>query len=104
MQVHASGFIHVRYFFKRAEYLIGVTSDMSFATYNLAHDIASLWASGEPGFRARKRTLNTLADYFASEYDRRVRRHAFYADLGYGGRGVVAATRSVADQFGKPPS
>ena len=67
-----------------------MTSDMSFATYNLAHDIASLWASGEPGFRARKRTLNTLADYFASEYDRRVRRHAFYADLGYGGRGVVA--------------
>jgi GTPase SAR1 family protein len=106
VQVHASGFIHMRYFLKRPEYLYGVTADMSFATYGLAEEAANVWGSagqGEPGFRARQRILNNLADYFKAEYDRRIRRHAFYGDLGYGGKNVMHASRLIADQIGKPP-
>ena len=107
VQVHASGFIHMRYFLKRPEYLYGVTSDMSFATYALATEAAKMWSNAgqsEPGFRARQRILNSLADYFMAEYDRRVRRHAFYEDLGYGGKGIIGASRQVAEQIGKPPA
>ena len=38
---------------------------------------------------ARQRMLNRLADYLKAEYDRRIRRHAFYEDLGYGGKSVA---------------
>ncbi|MGA7453679.1 MAG: hypothetical protein WBW73_21200, partial [Rhodoplanes sp.] len=105
LQVHASGFIHMRYFLKRAEYLFGVSADLSCASFELARDMAGVWTNlpAEPGFRARQRMLNRLADYFEAEYDRRIRRHAFYADLGYGGKMVVEASRLVADQIGKPP-
>jgi hypothetical protein len=105
LQVHASGFIHMRYFLKRPEYLFGVTADMSFASYEVAQEAASIWGNagqGEPGFRARQRMLNRLADYFYSEYDRRIRRHAFYDDLGYGGKTVMHVSRIVADQIGEP--
>jgi hypothetical protein len=106
IQVHASGFIHMRYFLKRPEYLFGVSADMSFASYEIAQEAATMWSNSgrsEPGFRARQRMLNRLADYFKAEYDRRVRRHAFYEDLGYGGKSVVNATRLVAEQIGMPP-
>jgi hypothetical protein len=106
VQVHASGFIHTRYFLKRPEYLYGITADLSFATYGLAEEAANMWSNAgrsEPGFRARQRILNSLADYFRAEYDRRTRRHAFYDDLGYGGKGVMYASRLVADQIGKSP-
>jgi hypothetical protein len=107
VQVHASGFIHTRYFLKRPEYLFGVTADIGLATYALAEEAATVWGNaagqGEPGFRARQRILNNLADYFKAEYDRRIRRHAFYEDLGYGGKGVVFASRLVAEQIGRPP-
>jgi hypothetical protein len=108
VQVHASGFIHMRYFLKREEYLFGVTADMSYASFEEAKETAGVWSSasgrGEPGFRAKQRILNRLADYFSAEYDRRVRRHAFYEDLGFGGRAVVYATRAAADRVGKPPA
>jgi GTPase SAR1 family protein len=106
VQVHASGFIHMRYFLRRPEYLFGVTANMSFASFELAKDVATIWSNApnsDPGFRARQRMLNRLADYFKDEYDRRIRRHAFYEDLGLGGKAVVDATRFVADQIGKPP-
>jgi hypothetical protein len=64
------------------------------------------WAravAGEPGFRARQRILNRLAEYFHSEYDSQVRRHAFYEDLNHGGKAVVMATQQVAEEIGKPP-
>jgi hypothetical protein len=103
VQVHASGFIHMRYFLKRPEYLFGVTADMNFSSYEIAEEFATMWSSGiEPGFRARRRGLKRLADYFEAEYQRRVRRHAFYEDLGYGGRNVVLWSRNVADTFGAP--
>jgi hypothetical protein len=106
VQVHASGFIHMRYFLKRPEYLFGVTADMSFASYEIVKEAAAVWsnaAPGEPGFRARQRMLNRIADYFTAEYDRRIRRHAFYDDLGYGGKSIVNAARLVAEQVGTPP-
>ncbi len=98
VQVHASGFIHMRYFLKRTEYLFGVTADMSFASHEMAKDMASSWSNApnsDPGFRARQRILNRLADYFKAEYDRRIRRHAFYEDLGFGGKTIVEASRFV---------
>ena len=104
IQVHASGFIHMRYFLKQPEFLFGATADMSFASYEHAQDCSRVWASSiEPGFRARQRILNKLADYFKAEYERRVRRHAFYEDLGYGGKAMVYASRLVADRIGMPP-
>ena len=75
VQVHASGFIHMRYFLRRTEYLFGVTADLSFASYELAKDMATTWSNAPnsaPGFRARQRILNRLADYFKAEYDRRI--------------------------------
>jgi hypothetical protein len=106
VQVHGSGFIHMRYFLKLPEYLYGVTADMSFATYGLAQEIAKTWSDagrGEPGFRARQRILNSVAEYFEAEYDRRVRRHAFYGDLGFGGKAIMEASRLIASRIGKPP-
>jgi len=106
VQVHGSGFIHMRYFLRRPEYLYGVTADMAFASYELATDVANMWSTAgysEPGFRARQRVLHNLADYFKAEYDRRVRRHAFYEDLGYGGRVIVSGSLMVAEEIGKAP-
>ncbi len=103
LQVHASGFVHMRYFLKREEYLFGITADLSFSSFEEAKAAANVWSIGEPGFRSKQRTLNRLADYFKTEYDRRIRRHAFYEDLGYGGKAVVSASRLVADGIGRPP-
>jgi hypothetical protein len=106
LQVHASGFIHMRYFIKRAEYLFGITADLSFSSFETAKEMAAVWTAGpqEPGFRARQRTLNKLAGYFKAEYDRRIRRHAFYEDLGLGGKIIVSASRFVAEEIGMPPA
>jgi hypothetical protein len=96
----------MRYFLRRPEYLFGVTADLSFASFEIAKDMAATWSNtptGEPGFRARQRMLNRLSEYFKAEYDSRVRRHAFYEDLGHGGKTVVEASRFIAEQIGKPP-
>jgi GTPase SAR1 family protein len=105
VQVHAAGFIHMRYFLKRIEYLFAVSADLNLATYELAEESADVWRRGrqaEPGYRAKQRIINRLADYFKGEYERRCRRHAFYEDLGYGGKLIVQSTRFVADHVGKP--
>jgi hypothetical protein len=105
VQVHASGFIHMRYFLRRPEYLFGCTADMSYSSYEIAKETADEWGRGfgEPGFRAKQRVLNRLADYFRNEYDIHVGRAAFYDDLNHGGRAVVLATQQVAAQIGAPP-
>jgi GTPase SAR1 family protein len=106
VQVHASGFIHMRYFLRRPEYLFGCTSDMSYSSYEFAKEAADEWSrgfAGEPGFRARQRMLNRLAEYFRLEYEHQVRRAAFYDDLNHGGKAIVAATQTVAENIGKPP-
>jgi hypothetical protein len=103
VQMHASGFIHMRYFLKRPEYLFGITADMNFSSHEVAEEFATMWSYGtEPGFRARQRGLKRLADYFTSEYERRARRHAFYEDLGYGGKNVMLISRTIADTLGMP--
>ncbi len=59
VQVHASGWIHMRNLLKRPEYMFGVTADMSFASHEIAAEIANVWTNAgrsEPGFRARQRT------------------------------------------------
>src|SRR5262249_33161399 len=43
VQVHASGFVHMRYFLKRPEYLFGVTADMNFSSYQIAEEFATMW-------------------------------------------------------------
>jgi hypothetical protein len=106
VQVHASGFIHERYLLHRLEYLVGVTADISFASYEVAQEMHVLWSNtsrGEPGYMARKRVVERLSEYFRGEYERRVRRHAFYADLGFGGFEVVNAVQSVVDRLNKRP-
>lgn len=106
VQVHASGFIHMRYFLRRPEYLFGCTSDMSYSSYEFAKETSTEWSRGfaeEPGFRARQRVLNRLAEYFRFEYEHQVRRAAFYDDLNHGGKVIVAATKAVADAIGRPP-
>jgi hypothetical protein len=54
---------------------------------------ASLGRPSEPGFRMRQRMTEHVAEYLKAEYDRRIRRHAFYEDLGYGGKQVVLFSR-----------
>jgi hypothetical protein len=106
VQVHASGFIHMRYFLRRQEYLFGCTADMSYSSYEFAKEAANEWSrgfAGEPGFRARQRMLNRLAEYFRKEYEIHVGRAAFYDDLNYGGKAILAATKTAAEDIGKPP-
>jgi hypothetical protein len=70
VQVHASGFIHMRYFLRRPEYLYGISADLSFSSFEVAKQMGEEWAravAGEPGFRARQRILNRLAEYFRNE-------------------------------------
>jgi len=102
VQVHASGFMHMRYFIKKSEYIFGVSANMSFASYEISDEVAKVWknsGSGEPGFRARQRVISRMAEYFRAEYERRIRRHAFYADLGFGGKNVVEAVEQAAKQI-----
>lgn len=92
VQVHASGFIHSRYLLQKPEYLIGVSADMTFASYEPASTIATVWnqaGSGDPGFNGRRRILEQMHAYVVAEYDRRCKRHAFYDDVGYGGKMIV---------------
>jgi GTPase SAR1 family protein len=96
VQVHASGFIHVRYLMQIPEYIVGTSADMTYSSYETSTTVASIWNSvgrGEPGYRNRRTILEITANYMAGEYDRRRRRHAFYDDLGYGGKIVVQSTQ-----------
>ena len=40
--MHASGFIHMRFFLERTEYLIGVTTNLRFASREAAQDIGPI--------------------------------------------------------------
>jgi hypothetical protein len=101
IQVHASGYIHLRWFLQKPEYVMAVSADMNYSSYEIAQEAARVWGNqAEPGFRARQRMVSRVADYLKSEYERRVRRHAFYGDVGYGGKQVVALTRMAADAIG----
>ena len=95
---NSSGFIHMRWFLRRFEYLSGITADLSFASYELVQEAAQMWsyaAPAEPGFRARQRMLNRLADYFEAEYDRRISPSRVLSRL---------RLRRQSDHAGQPPS
>jgi hypothetical protein len=94
VQVHASGFIHMRYLLMQPEYIVGISTDLSVASNNLSVDLASVWNNPrhpEPDFAGRRRILDLINYYVMSEYERRINRHAFYRELGYGGQIVVEA-------------
>lgn len=98
--VHASGFIHMRFFLERNEYLVGVTPDMNFASREVAEEIGRTWAGQDHlpdlNLASKKRIMTKLKEYLAFEYSRRCRRHAFYEEAGYGGRALVhAAERAI---------
>jgi hypothetical protein len=100
IQVHSSGYIHMRWFLKKPEFIMAISADMNYSSYEIAEDMARIWGnSNEPSFRLRLQTINRIADYLKDEFERRCRRHAFYGDVGYGGKQVVALTRMAADSI-----
>jgi hypothetical protein len=103
VQAHASAYIHVRWFLMQPEYIIAVSADMNYSSYEMAKEAARVWGNQrEPRYRVKQQMIERVANYLRSEYERRVRRHAFYADLGYGGRHVVSMTRVASDLINKP--
>jgi GTPase SAR1 family protein len=45
IRMHASGFSHMRFFLERHEYLVGVTTNLQFASREAAQEIGASWAS-----------------------------------------------------------
>jgi hypothetical protein len=104
VQVHASGYIHMRWFLKKPEYVLATSADMNFSSYEMAQESARVWGNQrEPGYRIKQQMIGRIATYLKEEYDRRIRRHAFYEDLGYGGRQVVSMTRTASELMNRPP-
>jgi GTPase SAR1 family protein len=102
VQVHGSGFMHMRYLLQMPEYVVGTSADMTYSSYETSSTIASIWNAagrGEPSYRNRRSILEITASYTAAEYDRRRRRHAFYDDLGFGGKLVVQSTEIALRRF-----
>jgi hypothetical protein len=95
IRMHASGFIHMRFFLERNEYLIGLTTNLQFASREVASEIGQLWASQDhrPDLQVatKLRIMTILRDHMRFEYTRRCRRHAFYEENGIGGRLAVEA-------------
>jgi GTPase SAR1 family protein len=95
IRMHAIGFIHMRFFMERLEYLVGITTDMRFASREAAEEIGSIWASHAhlPDLTrgAAVKVLERLKSYIEQEYSTRCKRHAFYEEVGLGGRVVVTA-------------
>jgi hypothetical protein len=95
VRMHATGFIHMRFFVERLEYLVGVTTDMRFASRHVAEEIGRIW-SGQSQLpdlskAATGKILKHLKTYIQQEYERRCKRHAFYEEFGLGGRVLVSA-------------
>lgn len=103
VQAHASAYIHMRWLLKKPEYVMATSADMNYSSYKMAQEAARVWGNQrEPGYRMRQKMIRCVADYLKSEYERRVRRHAFYADLGYGGKQVVYMTKVASDTLNMP--
>jgi hypothetical protein len=95
VRMHATGFIHMRLFVDRLEYLVGITNDMRFASRDVAQEIGTIWASHshlpDLSKAAKAKVLERLKTYIEQEYVRRSKRHAFYEEFGLGGRVLVSA-------------
>jgi hypothetical protein len=100
----AGHFIHMKFFLQRPEYLVTITPDLSFSSRQVAETIGSIWA-GQVGndisISNKSKIAGALLDYFRSEYERRSKRHAFYGDLGYGGRTVIEAAEIAVAYYAK---
>lgn len=100
IRVHASGFIHMRFFLERNEYLLGLTTNLQFSSRDVASEIGQLWASQDhlPDLQLsnKLKIMTLLRDHIKFEYARRCRRHAFYEEHGLGGRYAVEAIERAA--------
>lgn len=103
IRVHASGFIHMRFFIERNEYLIGVTPDLQFASRDSAETIGRIWAGqdhlADLSLASKRRILENLNDYIAFEFRRRCGRHAFYEEAGHGGRILLGALATAMNHL-----
>ncbi len=106
VRVHASGFIHMRFFIERSEYLIGITPDVNFASREVAESIGETWVSqshaSDLTLPAKKKLLRLLNNYINFEYGRRCKRHAFYEESNLGGRALVAALQRASAHLNNP--
>jgi hypothetical protein len=100
----------MRFFLERNEYLIGVTTNLQFASREVAKDIGQLWSGQDHrpdlNFNTKQKILKILSDHIRFEYTRRCRRHAFYEAHGLGGRTAVEAIdKAVAHlEFARTPN
>jgi hypothetical protein len=85
IRMHASGFIHMRFFLERNEYLIGITTNLQFASREAAHDIGQLWAGQDHrpdlNYPSKLQIMKILSDHMRFEYTRRCKRHAFMNNM-----------------------
>lgn len=99
---HAAGYIHLKFYCTRAEYVVGVTPDIYLASPSAAEAIGALWAGArgiDISTASKRKIAEILADYFKQEYDRRVRRHPFYLEHGHGGRQSVEFIQEALVRF-----
>lgn len=108
VRVQASGFMHMRFFMTRNEYLVGITPSMTFSSKEIAEEIGGLWSTQDSlpdlSLPSKKKILQKMKNYLAFEYRRRAGRHAFYEEAGWGGKAVVSSVTSALDHFNKVPS
>ncbi|MEW5421946.1 type I restriction enzyme HsdR N-terminal domain-containing protein [Amorphus sp. 3PC139-8] len=90
VRVHATGFIHMRFFIERVEYAVSATADMRFLSRQVAEEIGRIWAgqgkNDDLSRSMKRKVLSTLKSYLSEEYNKRCRRHAFYEEVGLGGK------------------
>lgn len=107
VRVHAIGFIHMRFFIDRAEYVVGATTDMAFTSRDLAEEIGSLWSGGRSdadlSLSAKRRIVARLKEYMQNEYELRCKRHAFYQEVGMGGHVLLLALKRVLQHLNGEP-
>lgn len=105
VRMHATGFIHMRFFLERLEYLVGITTDMRFLSRDTAESIGRTW-SGQMSVSDLPRgstvqIFNALKSYMEHEYRRRCKRHAFYEEVGLGGKVVLEALNRAANHLSR---
>lgn len=108
LKVQASGFMHLRFLCRRPEYLAGVLPTTHVASPRFAQDIADTWQlSGDASdirFGRKRQLVDKLLAYLTDEFDRRVKRHPFFADEGRGSRRLIAAVQEARDFAYAPTS
>jgi len=100
VRVQAAGFMHMRFFINRNEYLVGITPNMNFSSKEVAEDVGVTWATQDANadlsLHSKRKILERLKNYLAFEYQRRAGRHAFYKDEGWGGKAIVDAVETAS--------